>query len=182
MRSFEIYLIFTSDYWYVGSTTVSAQKRRKAHEAGYGRAPLLASKMQELGPQAFSLTILEEGYGDPIEAEQRWYDWYLTNDPRQTLNMKRPDSFDGWNRGKSPSQETRVKISQAKQGHTVSEEARAKISIASKGKPKSETHRAALSAAHQGKTHTAATRAKMSATRRGKKKDAALRTLRSIHA
>lgn len=172
-NGYEIYVIESGDYWYVGSTTRGAQKRRQEHYRGHGRAPLLAAKIQELGSAAFQQTVLEQDHGDPIEGEQRWYDWYLANDSRQTLNGKRPDSWDGSRRGTHHTPEARAKMSASSlgkpspnKGKSTPAATRAKISAslrgqpsANKGVPKTPEHRAKLSAAMQGKTWSSARRA-----------------------
>lgn len=170
---YEIYLIHSRDYWYVGSTTRGAIKRRNEHYAGRGRAPLLKAKIRELGSEAFSFRVLEVGMGDPIQAEQKWYDWKLTTDVRQSLNSKRPDSWDGWNRGKPFSSEAREKMSLAHAGKKRSPhsaETLEKMSRTKKGKPghpQSSETRAKISAALKGRSRSPEIRAKISATKRG---------------
>lgn len=177
MHNYEIYLITTPGYWYVGSTIKGAQKRFAQHLGGKkSGAPRLQKKIRELGLDAFQLTIVERAKGDPIEAEQRWYDFYLAHDARQTLNGKRPGGFDGWNfgipnspehrakigaahRGMKRTPETGQRISAAKMGHSVSEEARQKISAALTGRV----------GVRLGATQTEESKAKMSATQRAER-------------
>jgi hypothetical protein len=88
--TYEVYLIGNRNHWYVGSTNRDAMTRFKELTYGTNPSPVRA-KLRELGPDAFELTVLERSStGDPIEAEARWYDWYLAHDPRQTLNGHRP--------------------------------------------------------------------------------------------
>jgi hypothetical protein len=132
-HNYEIYLIEAPGYWYVGSTTIGAERRFQRHLSGRGRAPELWAKIQALGGGVFKQQILEEDQGDPIEAEQRWYDWYLVNDPRESLNGRRPGGWDGFSRA----------------GHSLTEEHKIKIGLANKGRKPSafaiarsiETHR-----------------------------------------
>ena len=56
------------------------------------------------------------------------------------------------NRGKSPSKETRKKLSLAQKGRPHLEETRKKISLAHKGKSRSEEHRKNISLAQKGKS------------------------------
>jgi hypothetical protein len=182
MSNGEIYLIDSSDYWYVGSTTRGCERRFKEHIAGYDPYSLVQAKIQELGAEAFSFTVVEVTEENPIEVEQRWYDWYLANDPRQTLNGRRPGLWDGWNRGKSPSLTTRAKQSIAmtgkpgpRKGKTLSAETRAKISASLTGKTQSNETRAKRSAALKGHSyqgvqhHTEETKAKISASLRARR-------------
>jgi hypothetical protein len=69
-------------------------------------------------------------------------------------------------RDRISSEETRQKISEAKQN--MSEETKQKMSEASKGKAKSEEHIKKMSEARKGKTHTEETKQKMSAAHKGK--------------
>jgi hypothetical protein len=148
--SYEIYAITSSDFWYVGSTTKGADNRFKTHCAGKGRAPRLYEKIQELGIAAFTLSILESGSGKSIEAEQYWYDEFLATDPRSTLNGRRPCTYP------EITEETRIKMREAKLGTSQSPEQRSKISEAlqgnqhTKGHVFSADHRAKLSAAKIG--------------------------------
>lgn len=59
----------------------------------------------------------------------------------------------GKNKGKHPSQETKLKLSLAHKGshHSTTEETKLKMSLTSKGKPKSEEHKRKISLAHKGK-------------------------------
>lgn len=94
---YQIYAITSADYWYVGSASSpnsSAQRRFKCHVNGNGGAPLLHEKLRDLGTEAFQLEILEYGYGDPIAAETRWYEFGLTAETRKCLNKRRPDYRD----------------------------------------------------------------------------------------
>jgi hypothetical protein len=79
------------------------------------------------------------------------------------------------NYGKTASEETRRKISEAHKGRTHSEESRRNMSEAQKGKPVSEKTKRKISEAKKGenhylygKTHSEETKIKMSETRKGK--------------
>lgn len=74
-------------------------------------------------------------------------------------------------KGKTFSEETRRKISEAKKGKLLSEEHRRKMSEAKKGKkrmPFSEEHRRKISEAKKGKQHSADTRMKIAESIKGK--------------
>jgi len=73
------------------------------------------------------------------------------------------------NFGKPLSEETKIKISEARKGKPLSEETKIKISEARKGKPLSEEHRRKLSEAHKGKTRSEETKRKISEAHKGKK-------------
>jgi hypothetical protein len=152
MNRFEIYLIATPHYWYVGSTTIGSNKRFERHMAGQSNAPILWKKIQTLGSDAFHLTVLEQGRGDPIEAERRWYDWYIANDSRQTLNGKRPNT---WGVAMTPA--VREKIAEAHRGTKHSMRSRHRMRDAHLGKPLSAEHIARISEGHKAvavKEHT----------------------------
>ena len=120
MDQYSIYLIESKEHWYVGSASgkkSSAAKRLTEHLGGYGGAPKLWAKVQEIGKESFTQTILEIREGDPLEAEQRWYDEYVANDPRKTLNMCRPGT--GGMLGRHHSEETKLKIHLAQINRTV---------------------------------------------------------------
>ncbi|MGI9296594.1 MAG: GIY-YIG nuclease family protein [Gammaproteobacteria bacterium] len=81
-----------------------------------------------------------------------------------------------WNRGVSPSAETRAKQSAAHRGKKLSAEHRAKIGMAHRGKkqknrkPMSAEQRAKMASMMRGKKLSAETRAKIAAAQRGKKR------------
>src|ERR1035437_4003318 len=87
---YEIYLITTPGYWYVGATIRRSTNRLAEPLAGRGNAPKLWGKIQELGKDFFHQVVVEQGIGNPITAEQNWYDFYFAHDARQTLNGARP--------------------------------------------------------------------------------------------
>jgi hypothetical protein len=111
---YEIYRLTAPGCWYVGATTIGAQRRFQRHLAGRGGAKKLYEKIQELGTEAFELTVIERGSGNPTTAEQRCYDECLAG-PGESLNGQRPGCYPpragqpAWNRGISPSEETRTK-------------------------------------------------------------------------
>lgn len=173
VKNYEIYLITAPGYWYVGSTRIGAARRLAVHRRGAGGAKYLYAKMDELGVGAFGQTVVESSEGDQIEAEQRWYDFYIGHDSRQTLNGKRPGGWDGhdaWS-GRERSAETRAKISASLTGRERSAEHCAKISAGKTGKvhgPPSEETKAKMSAAHKGRKRSPETCAKIGAAHKGK--------------
>lgn len=183
-KPYEIYIIASEDYWYVGSASgkTTATKRFTAHLKGKGRAYLLWGAIQKLGASSFTQKILEKGVGNPVEAEQKWYDWYLANDSRNTLNGRRPGAWDGHIHsaielekmrqaqiGRRHTLESREKMSAWQIGrtppnkgvpHTI--EARIKMSQAHVGRPApSLSTRKKMSAAQIGRTHSEETKTKM---------------------
>lgn len=139
---YEIYVVESADHWYVGSTTRGFERRFRMHMAGYGGAPLLRQRVGALGERAFSVRRLESSVGDPMPAEQAWYDWHLANDSRSSLNTRRPGAFP------AHTDVTRAKISAAKSG----------IPSPMKGRtfPSSVRDRMRASSPHAAKTHCAA--------------------------
>jgi molecular chaperone DnaK (HSP70) len=71
--------------------------------------------------------------------------------------------------GKSPSEETRRKISESSKGRILSEETKRKISESNKGKIFSEEHKRKLSESHKGQMVSKETRRKISETQSGEK-------------
>ena len=156
---YDIYLIEAPGLWYVGSTTIGVSNRFHQHLTRR-KAPILGSKIIELGPEAFTVTTLERGFGNPLLAEQRWYDVMMAEDVRQTMNCRRPGGWPTPPRGRKHTPEaiakikaaravqppnrlgikhtpeTRAKMSASRMGHPTSPETRAKISAAQKGIPK----------------------------------------------
>jgi len=87
---FEIYLITGPGYWYVGSTFKTTEQRFKEHlyAARHGRSQTRVAKtMREVGPDEFHVRVLEVGYGDPGDPEQKWMDHYEQEHPARSLNM-----------------------------------------------------------------------------------------------
>ena len=149
---YEIYLITSEDYWYVGSTTIGVSARYKQHLAGRGNAQTLWEQIQRLGPECFSVEVVEAGYGQRVQAEREWYDRLVEEDSRQTLNGKPPNfGWDGFIRT----------------NFTMSDEAKAKISRANKGKKRTPEFGEAVRARNLGRKASDETRAKMSAVRKG---------------
>jgi len=158
-RDFEIYLITAPRYWYIGSTTRGASLRFSEHLRGpHSHAPLLQAAIRELGIEAFHQTVVQQRHGNPIEAEQRWYDFYKDHDARQTLNGKRP-AGEWTNSSYERTPEVRAKISATLMGHSYN-----------RGIPKSAEHRAKLSAANTGKVQSAEQVAKRVAKNTGQKR------------
>ena len=168
--TYEIYSISTPDVWYVGSTTRGVEVRLAEHFGSHGGAALLTEKIEELGADAFTVSVLERGEGDPIIAEQRWFDTLYTALPGQTLNRHRPGQWDVRmlgarhtlatrekqsaamlgnknGAGKSCSLEKRAKLSAALMGHSVPNEVRAKMGRL--GRKDSDEARAKKSAAQK---------------------------------
>lgn len=132
---YEIYVIESIDYWYVGSAILprsSAVKRFERHVSGKGSGTaFLHSKIVELGEEHFSCTVVESRFGDHIAAEREWYDSYLADDPRATLNGRRPGAWDGQHRP-----ETCAKISASNKGRVISADLRLAASLRVKGSTK----------------------------------------------
>src|ERR1035437_5464371 len=185
---YEIYLITTPGYWYVGSSTKKAAFRFKQHMSGQGKAPKLWAKIQDRGKDSFQQVVVERGVGDPIEAEQKWYDFYSTHDARESLNGKRPGGWDGYvpseedrentrqralgntySVGLKRSPETRAKISEAHKGRTMTPEWRAKIGAAGMGRVDSPETTEKRRQSGLGRTHSSETKEKIRQSHLGKK-------------
>lgn len=72
-------------------------------------------------------------------------------------------------KGKTFSEETKRKMSEARRGRTLSQGTRRKLSEAMKGKPRSDEHRRRLSESLKGKHPSEETRVKLSESHKGKK-------------
>lgn len=100
---------------------------------------------------------------------------------RGTLSPKGYNLCGGGEGGFGPSDETRLRMAQAKLGKKLTHEVRARMSAAAKGKPKSDAHKAQLMgkdyssrvAKMLGKPRSPETRAKMSASNKGQTPSAA---------
>lgn len=145
---YEIYLIEGPGCWYVGSTKIGAQKRFHQHMRGEGHSPRLAQKVAKLGPNAFTLTILDGNAEDRLDAERYWYDCLLDEHTGCTLNSHRPGSYP------EPTPERNAKLSDAHRGKVLTPEHRAKISLTQTGKKRSSAAIAKTTAANMGKKRT----------------------------
>lgn len=98
---FEIYVIESADYWYVGFTFRGVGKRVRDHLSAlrtHRGDSKLYRKMQELGTDAFTVRTLVTGYwgwGDPIDCLDSWYWIFRETDPRTTLNVRPPRGWKG---------------------------------------------------------------------------------------
>jgi len=173
--SYEIYLITTPGYWYVGSSfgkLPSSGRRFNQHMSGRGCAPKLWAKIQEIGKGSFKQTVVEKGSGNPIEAESRWYDFYLAHDARETLNLCRPT--DSGMLGRHHTEETKEKIRKGNLGKRNTPEAIARMREIHKGFTHSLESRAKMSVRmmgnnwNLGKVLPKETRIKMSESHKGK--------------
>ena len=165
IMQYEIYLITAPGYWYIGSTTVGAKTRLHQHLAGWSGAKKLTAKIKMLGEDAFQMTVVEKGNGNPIEAEQRWYDFYISIFGSHTsLNGKRPSNWDGYMLEHGHTEDTKLKISAALKGRPQSSELIAKRSAALMGHATSAETRAKISNTLTGHTQSEETRAKRSAS------------------
>ena len=174
---YEIYLITSEDHWYVGRAvgpTRTAAKRFKEHANGNGGAKKLWQAIQDRGVEAFTQIILENETGDYVEAEQRWYDFYKFNDPRESLNLKRPDCWDGIMTGRKASVETRAKLSaglmgkQRALGSKHSPEACAAKSVFQKTRIHSPEQHAKIAVANTGKKRSLESRERMRQAKLGR--------------
>jgi len=94
--------------------------------------------------------------------------WPLVDNRGKTHTEEARLKMSKANKGKTLSKETRRKMSEANKGKTLSEETKRKISEAKKGKPLSEETRRKMSESRKGKTLSKETRRKMSVARKGK--------------
>jgi group I intron endonuclease len=159
-------------------------------KGGYHDNDHLQKAWNKYGAKNFQFKVLEYCPVDQLnEREQHFLDVYMAKGI--CYNIARDATAPM--RGRSPSAETRKKLSEANKGRTSamkgkthSEETRRKISEAAKGRtrspehcqnlskakkgvPKSEEHKRKLSEVNKGKKHSEETRKKMSESRTGLK-------------
>lgn len=158
---YAIYVITSTDYWYVGSSAgahSSPERRFAAHLNGYGGAPLLHERIMDIGPAVFELEVLERGYGDPIAAEARWFDLGLATETRKCLNRRRPGITDGYWLNHELTRAHRAHIGAALRGRRrspLTSVARARISLALRGRPHAPEHVRKVADANRGQCRVA---------------------------
>ena len=89
-KPFEIYLLQSDHYWYVGCTTRTTAVRFAQHLVRSSNSPV--GELAEQGVE-FSWSVLEKGvgnYAERIQAEQRWYEEKLYSGKGRTLNRQPP--------------------------------------------------------------------------------------------
>jgi len=160
--------------WYIGSRTA-----HNAHpDDGYLCSSRIVKPMIKSNPEDWTREILF--VGDPFEAydfETELLDMFdARNDPRSfnQHNNEGKQSGKGHpspNKGKSPSEETRQKLSIAGKNRILSEEHKQRISKALTGKIRSEEHAEKISKAKKGKSngpHSEETKRKIAESQIGK--------------
>ncbi len=166
---YEVYLITGPGCWYVGSTTKTALHRFNLHRRGAGGACQLTDRMRNLGQDLFSVEVLETGIGDPLQAEQAWFDVCSVTRNDECLNGRRPG---GW---PTITKDVRIKIGDAHRGKIVSAVSREKMRQSQTGKRLSAETRHKLAMAAEGNTntrgrkiHTVESKAKIAVASRGR--------------
>ena len=150
---------------YIGISIHEPTKGRiKKHLSGHGNR-IIANAVKKYGKDAFTYEILEANVFDEFLPDLEVA--YIAK-----FNTVTPHGYNltsGGEKNKSPSEETRRKLSEFNKGKILSAETRRKMSKANKGKTLSKEHRRKLSEANKGKTHSAETRRKLSEVNKGKK-------------
>lgn len=186
-----IYIITnkTNGNFYVGSA-VDLKKRWRRHKYDLKTNKhdnnYLQNAWNMYGEDCFEFSVLEyvEDKASLISIEQRYIDelhpaynlapkagsllgLFRTEEHRKKLSLAGM-GHKGWNKGKSHSEEHRMKISKALTGKKQSEETKKKLSIAFKGKPLSEETKRKMSLSrmgnipgNKGKKHTEEAREKI---------------------
>ena len=136
--------------------------RIKKHLTGHGNR-ILANAVKKYGRDAFIYEILEDNVFPELLPDLEIA--YI-----KEFNTVRPNGYNLTYGGEGgiPCEETREKISRAKQGESRSQETREKISRAKQGKPLSQKTRKKIGLANRGKSHSQETREKISRALRGK--------------
>lgn len=152
--------------WYIGSRT-----SKNCHpNDGYICSSQSVKPMIQNNPNDWEREILF--VGEPTEAfnyECMLLDLFdAKNDPR-SFNLHNTDGK-CTNTGRSPSEETRKRLSKSGKGRIITPEHRAKISSALTGKVRSPEHSANISKANKGKKRSEEIRLKMSKASTGRKK------------
>ncbi len=177
LRDYEIYVVTSADYWYVGSASGRepyGSRRFKDHMTGKGGAKLLTQNVAELGTDAFSYQILESGFGNHVEAERLWFDLGQIFETRECLNGARPfrgGALPGNGAGRKLSPEHCANMSAARKGVPLgpqSPEHIAKLSAVSRGIPHDPEWVQKIAIANTGSKRTPEQRANISASITGR--------------
>lgn len=171
---------------YVGQTRHTLDRRRRN---GYASNPHFCRAVGRDGWDGFDAQVIGDA---PTQEklnnlEKLWIILLRARNPEFGYNLKEggsngqhsPETLakmsaahkgqPGWNKGISPSVETRAKIARALTGHKLSNEHRAKIADAGRGHKHSDASRAKMSATKKGCKPSDDVRAKLSAAHMGHK-------------
>ena len=115
-ESYEIYVLVSDDYWYVGSASGKqpyAIRRYDEHQRGFQSAQKLQEVARSLGWGAFEMMVLEQSCGDHIAAESRWWKLGVLLETRECLNLRNPAQWSGTMTGRAFTAQHKKKISAA---------------------------------------------------------------------
>jgi group I intron endonuclease len=171
MKKPAIYRAWIGDRFYFGQT-LDPKQRAAGHLSLLRRSKHNNMHMQRAfnKHQCFYFEVLVYVPADDLDAvEQALIDAHVSD--RACMNIAR----DATAPGRSPSAETRAKMSNSHKGKVQSPEQRAKNSAALTGRIYSAEHRANIGAARTGKKHRPESCAKISAANRKRKMSAACR-------
>lgn len=152
---------------YVGQTD-NPKRRWIAHKscAKSGKDSYLYNAIRKYGVENFTFTVIEEQQSveDCDAAECLYIALFESHRRSMGYNLAPGGSVN------LHTEETKAKISAAKQGNRHSAETKAKLSAAAKGRKLSEEHKAKIGAAGKGRKQSEETRAKKSSANKGKKR------------
>lgn len=176
---------------YVGQTRRTLQSRWKGHCDGKRCGRALGAAIRKYGRESFTIEpVFECGSAEELNRlETACISALLSHLPENGYNLNLGGNV------RTPSEDSRRKMSEAQKGRTVSAEARRKLSAAKKGKklgpfspehcrkiaeagkgkhghgkgiPKSEEHRRKIGEAHKGRSYSPEALLKMSEAKKGK--------------
>lgn len=167
-----VYLIqnITNYVFYVGSSkniTIRMSQHKRELNKNIHINKKLQNSYNKYGINSFNFLILEKCSREKLEErEQYWFDLYSKR-YKKTFNIRK---IVGNNYGLIYSEESKLKMRNAKLGTKLTEEQKRKIGMRSRGRIKSDEELKKISKAHKGKVLGEETRKKISEAQKGRKK------------
>ena len=162
----------TNNKVYIGLTNQNPEDRWRNGKGYQKDQSVFYRAIQKYGWDGFEHIIFAENLteSEANQMERRLIALYKTNccrykNPEYGYNMT--DGGDG-HRGWTPTEESRINMSNAQKGKKLSEEHKRKISLSEKGKRLSEEHKEKIGKVHRGKFVSEETRKKISQAKKGK--------------
>lgn len=160
-----------------GKTYIGQHKYKKLDDSYMGSGVYLAKAKNKYGIENFKKEILYSRiqYKETADDMERFAIAKERAIGKAEYNIADGGNGGSWKgrqsgmKGKHLSEESRKRMSEARNGHKVSEKTRKKIALANIGKHPTEEVRKKLSASHKGKLHTDEQKKKISDANKGEK-------------